>query len=148
MKEIKNPLVANVDRSNGEIEISVAKKYSKSEAPVFEKFMGMCAMYDSYAVDTSKEDDKGTYKACSTLYDQAIKGLYERIEANIFQNKKMLAGLTEKQKKNLPVELQKAIVKKLKSEGKITEETDSTLYEPVGASASTLFTQKSKPGQV
>ena len=63
MKEIKNPLEANIDRSNGNIEISIAKKYSDSEAPVFEKFMGMCAMYDTYAVNTANEDEEGTYKA-------------------------------------------------------------------------------------
>ena len=75
MKEIKNPLVANVDRLNGNIEVSISKKYDEKEEPVFKKFMGMCG-----------------------------KG-----------------GLTEKQKK-LPPALQKAILKKMKEDGKITEE--------------------------
>ena len=122
MKEIKNPLVANIDRSEGEIEISIAKKYSKTEAPVFEKFMGMCAMYDAYAVDTSN------------LFGQ--------------KPKHMLAGLTEKQKKNLPIELQKAIVKKMKSEGKITDDMDASLFKAVGDSAASLFSQKTRPGQM
>ena len=106
--------------------------------------MGMCAMVDTYAVDTSKDDDAMTAKNCASLYDQEIKGLYERVEANIMEQKHMLAGLSEKQKKNLPVELQKAIIKKMKSEGKITEETDSSLYKPAGAS---LFSQKARPLQ-
>lgn len=144
MKEIKNPLVANINRSEDEIEVSVAKKYSKTEAPVYKSFMSMCAMSDSYAVDTSKDDDEMTAKHCASLYEQDIKGLYERVEANIMDQKHMLAGLSEKQKKNLPVELQKEIVKKMKSEGKITEETDSSLYKPAGAS---LFSQKARPLQ-
>ena len=148
MKEIKNPLVANIDRSEGEIEISIAKKYSKTEAPVFEKFMGMCAMYDTYAVDTSKEDDKGTQKACASLYDSEIQGLYQTIEANLFgqKPKHMLAGLSEKQKKNLPVELQKAIINKMKSEGKITDDMDASLFTPKGDTAASLFSPKSRPG--
>lgn len=148
MKEIKNPLVANINRSTGEIEISLAKKYSEAEAPVFEKFMGMCAMYDTYAVDTSKDDDNATAKSCSNLYQQDIQAMYQKIEANIFEKKHMLAGLTEKQKKTLPIELQKAIVKRLKSEGKITEETEADLYKPAGASIASLFTQKARPGQL
>ena len=31
MKEIKNPLVANVDRLNGNIEVSISKKYDEKE---------------------------------------------------------------------------------------------------------------------
>ena len=70
MKEIKNPLVANIDRSNGNIEISIAKKYDKMRA----------------------------------MINEVGKG-----------------GLTEKQKK-LPPALQKAILKKMKEDGKITED--------------------------
>ena len=149
MKEIKNPLVANIDRSEGEIEISIAKKYSKTEAPVFEKFMGMCAMYDAYAVDTSKEDDKGTQKACAVMYDSEMKALYEKMEANLFgqKPKHMLAGLSEKQKKNLPIELQKAIIKKMKSEGKITDDMDASLFKTVGDSVASLFSPTGRPGQ-
>ena len=148
MKEIKNPLEANIDRSNGNIEISIAKKYSEAEAPVFEKFMGMCAMYDTYAVNTAEEDDKGTYKSCSTSYAKEVQALFEKIEANLFAPKPqhMLAGLSDEQKKNLPVELQKVIVKKLKSEGKITKDMDASLFEPKGGGVASLFAPKGQPG--
>lgn len=148
MKEIKNPLEASIDRSNGNIEISIAKKYSDSEAPVFEKFMGMCAMYDTYAVNTANEDEKGTYKACSSLYNKEMNALYEKMEANIYNQKHMLAGLSENQKKNLPKELQEAIVKKMKSEGKITKETDASLFAPKGGGVASLFSQKAGPNMV
>ena len=150
MKEIKNPLEANIDRSNGNIEISIAKKYSENEAHVFEKFMGMCATYDSYAVNTAEEDDKGTYKSCSITYAKEIQALYKKMEANLFAQKPqhMLAGLSDKQKKNLPIELQKAIVKKLKAEGKITEDMDASLFAPKGQMAANLFAPKGRPGQM
>lgn len=148
MKKIKNPLVANIDRSNGNIEISIAKKYNETEAPVFEKFMGMCAMYDSYAVNTAEEDDNGTQKACSNLYNQQMNKIISKMEANIFNQKHMLAGLTEEQKKNLPKELQEAIVKKMKSEGKITKETDANLFAPKGGGVASLFSQKAGPNIV
>ena len=148
MKEIKNPLEASIDRSSGNIEISIAKKYSEAEAPVFEKFMGMCATYDSYAVNTAEEDDKGTHKSCSITYAKEIQALYKKMEANLFGPKPqhMLAGLSEKQKKNLPVELQKSIVKKLKSEGKITKEMDANLFAPQGQNLANLFAPQGQPG--
>lgn len=150
MKEIKNPLEAKIDRSNGNIEISIAKKYSDTEAPVFKSFMSMCGMYDTYAVNTAEEDDKGTYKSCSMTYAKEMKALFEKIEANLFAPKPqhMLAGLSEQQKKNLPVELQKVIVKKLKSEGKITKDMDASLFEPKGGGVASLFAPKSQPGMV
>ena len=148
MKEIKNPLEANIDRSNGNIEISIAKKYSDSEAEVYKSFMSMCGMYDSYAVNTADHDEKGTHKACSRTYAKEIQGLYKKMEANLFNQKHMMAGLSEKQKKNLPVELQKAIVKKMKSEGKITDDMDASLYKTVGDSCASLFSQKTRPGQM
>ena len=148
MKQIKNPLEAKIDRSNGNIEISIAKKYSEAEAPVFEKFMGMCATYDAYAVNTAEEDDKGTEKSCSMTYAKEIQALYQKIEANLYgpKSQHMLAGLSDEQKKNLPVELQKAIVKKLKAEGKITEDMDASLFSPKGGNIASLFSQKGTPG--
>jgi hypothetical protein len=127
MKEIKNPLTANIDRSNGNIEISIAKKYSDSEEPVFKKFMGMCAMNDSYAVETGDMNDDQTMKACGSLYESGIKPMIAKMEANLYAQppKSMLAGLTEKQKKNLPPELKKAILEKIKKEGKMTEEAEA-----------------------
>ena len=145
MKEIKNPLVANIDRSNGEIEVSIAKKYSETEAPVFEKFMSMCSMYDTYAVNTAEEDDKGTYNACSSLYSQKVNKIISKMEANIYNQKHMLAGLSDEQKKNLPKELQEKIVKKMKSEGTITKDTDASLYAPKGGGVASLFSQKAGP---
>jgi len=140
MKKIKNPLVANIDRSNGEIEISIAKKYSEAEEPVFQEFMGMCAMYDNYAVNTAEEDDGGTEKSCSSMFNQKMNTVFSKMEANIFSQKQhMLAGLSEDQKKNLPIELQKAFVKKLKKEGKITKETDANLFNPKGGTIASFF---------
>ncbi len=110
--------------------------------------MGMCAMYDSYAVNTAEEDDNGTQKACSNLYNQQMNKIISKMEANIFNQKHMLAGLTEEQKKNLPKELQEAIVKKMKSEGKITKETDANLFAPKGGGVASLFSQKAGPNIV
>tara|TARA_E500000318_G_scaffold90735_2_gene88783 strand:- start:3165 stop:3638 length:474 start_codon:yes stop_codon:yes gene_type:complete len=125
MKEIKNPLTANIDRSKGNIEVSIAKKYSDSEEPIYKKFMGMCAMNDSYAVETKDMDDRQTEKACGNLYQQKMRPIVAKVEANLFQKKPMLAGLSEDQKKNLPPELKKAILQKMKKEGKITEEAEA-----------------------
>jgi hypothetical protein len=111
MKEIKNPLVANIDRSNGNIEISIAKKYKESEEATYKSFMSICAMDDKALVDTSKMDKEGTMAACGMQYD--------KMRAMI--NEVGKGGLTEKQKK-LPPALQKAILKKMKEDGKITEE--------------------------
>ena len=148
MKEIKNPLEAKIDRSNGNIEISIAKKYSDTEAPVFKSFMSMCGMYDAYAVNTAEEDDKGTEKACSMTYAKEIQALYQKVEGNLFAPKPqhMLAGLSDEQKKKLPVELQKAIVKKLKAEGKITEDMDANLYAPKGQGIANLYAPTGGPG--
>ena len=111
MKEIKNPLVANVDRINGSIEVSISKKYDDKEEPVFKKFMGMCAMDDKMLVDTSEMGKDETMKACGMQYDK-MRGMMNEVGKG---------GLTEKQKK-LPPALQKAILKKMKEDGKISEE--------------------------
>ena len=70
MKEIKNPLVANIDRSNGNIEISIAKKYKESEEAMYKSFMSVCAMDDKALVDTSEMDKDGTMAACGMQYDK------------------------------------------------------------------------------
>ena len=111
MKEIKNPLVANIDRSNGNIEISIAKKYKESEEATYKSFMSVCAMDDKALVDTSKMDKDQTMKACGMQYD--------KMRAMI--NEVGKGGLTEKQKK-LPPALQKAILKKMKEDGKLSKE--------------------------
>jgi len=117
MKEIKNPLVANIDRSNGNIEISIAKKYKESEEATYKSFMSVCAMDDKALVDTSKMDKEGTMAACAMQYD--------KMRAMI--NEVGKGGLTEKQKK-LPPALQKAILKKMKEDGKISEEEADAAY--------------------
>lgn len=107
MKEIKNPLVANIDRSNGDIEISIAKKYSKIEEAMYKSYMSVCAMDDKALIDTAEMGDKETYAACSMQYDKMRAMMNEVGEA----------GLTDNQKK-LPKPLQKAILEKMKKEGK------------------------------
>lgn len=113
MKEIKNPLVANIDRSGGNIEISIAKKYSKTEEAMYKSYMSVCAMDDKALVDTSDMDKTQTMKACGMQYDKMRDMMNEVGEG----------GLTEKQKK-LPPALQKAILKKMKEEGKLTEKEE------------------------
>jgi hypothetical protein len=114
MKEIKNPLVANIDRSNGNIEISIAKKYDETEEAMFKSFMSVCSMEDKELVDTSDMDKDQTVKACGMQYD--------KMRAMI--NEEGKGGLTEKQKK-LPPALQKAILKKMKKNGKLSEEAEA-----------------------
>jgi len=112
MKEINNPLTANIDRSNGNIEVSIAKKYSETEEAMYKSFMSVCAMQDESLVDTSKMGDDDTMKACGMQYD--------KMRAMLNETPKALGGLTEKQKK-LPPALQKAILKKMKEDGKLEE---------------------------
>jgi hypothetical protein len=114
MKEIKNPLVANIDRSNGDVEISIAKKYSETEEAMYKSYMSVCAMDDKALTDTSDMDEKQTIKACAMQYDKMRAMMNEVGEA----------GLTEKQKK-LPPALQKAILEKMKKEGKLSEEAEA-----------------------
>ena len=114
MKEIKNPLVANIDRSNGNIEISIAKKYDETEEAMFKSFMSVCSMEDKELVDTSDMDKDQTVKACGMQYDKMRDMI----------NEEGKGGLTEKQKK-LPPALQKVILKKMKKEGKLSEEAEA-----------------------
>lgn len=114
MKEIKNPLVANIDRSSGNIEISIAKKYDETEEAMYKSFMSVCAMKDKELVDTSDMDKDQTVKACGMQYDKMRAMINEVGEG----------GLTEEQKK-LPPALQKAILKKMKKEGKLSEEAEA-----------------------
>ena len=129
MKEINNPLTANIHRSNGNIEVSIAKKYSETEEAMYKSFMSVCAMQDKSLVDTTKMDDKDTMKACGMQYD--------KMRAMLNETPKVLGSLTEKQKK-LPPALQKAILKKMKEDGKITEEEADAAY-------SKLISKDNKP---
>lgn len=130
MKEIKNPLVANIDRSGGNIEISIAKKYSKTEEAMYKSYMSVCAMDDKALVDTSDMDKTQTMKACGMQYDKMRDMMNEVGEG----------GLTEKQKK-LPPALQKAILKKMKEEGKLTEKEEEEEEEPEMEEESEAVTQ-------
>jgi hypothetical protein len=114
MKEIKNPLVANIDRSNGNIEISIAKKYSETEEAMFKSFMSMCEMDDDALVDTKDMDDEMTGKTCAMQYDKM----------RAMMNEVGKGGLTPAQKK-LPPALQKVILEKMKKEGNMDEEAEA-----------------------
>ena len=114
MKEIKNPLIANINRSNGNIEVSIAKKYDKTEEAMYQSYMTHCAMNDKELVDTTDMDEKATAKSCAMQYDKM----------RAMMNEVGKGGLTEKQKK-LPPALQKAILKKMKEDGKLSEESEA-----------------------
>jgi hypothetical protein len=114
MKQIKNPLVANIDRSHGNIEISIAKKYDKTEEAMYKSFMSVCSMEDKELVDTSEMDDNETEKTCGMQYDKM----------RAMMNKVGEGELTEQQKK-LPPALQKTILEKMKKEGKLSEEAEA-----------------------
>ena len=118
MKEIKNPLEISVDRSNGNIEISIAKKYSKTEEAMYKSYMNICSMDDKALVDTSGMDEESTAKSCGMQYDKMRAMMNEVGEG----------GLTEDQKK-LPKPLQKAILEKMKKEGKASE-SDEKNFKP------------------
>jgi hypothetical protein len=110
MKKIKNPLEMSLDRSNGNIEISIAKKYSQTEEAMYKSYMSVCAMDDKALVDTSEMDEEGTAKSCGMQYDKMRAMMNEVGEG----------GLTDNQKK-LPPALQKAILEKMKKEGKASK---------------------------
>jgi len=110
MKKIKNPLEMSLDRSNGNIEISIAKKYSETEEAMYKSYMSVCAMDDKALVDTSDMDEEGTAKSCGMQYDKMRAMMNEVGEG----------GLTDNQKK-LPPALQKAILEKTKKEGEASK---------------------------
>jgi hypothetical protein len=103
MKEIKTPLEMSLDRSNGNIEISIAKKYSQTEEAMYKSYMSVCSMDDKALIDTAEMGDRETLKACSMQYSKMRAMINEAGEE----------GLTENQKK-LPKPLQKAILEKMK----------------------------------
>ena len=108
----------SVDRSNGNIEISIAKKYSKTEEAIYKSYMNICSMDDKALVDTSGMDEESTAKSCGMQYDKMRAMMNEVGEG----------GLTEDQKK-LPKPLQKAILEKMKKEGKASE-SDEKNFKP------------------
>jgi hypothetical protein len=112
MDNFENPLEsqASVNKA-GEMEVTIAKKYSDSEAGVYKSYMSMCAMDDKMFTDTAGMGDKETYSACAMQYGKMRAMMMEDSEGE----------LTEKQKK-LPPALQKKLIEKMKKEGKYKEE--------------------------
>ena len=111
---IKNPIV--LKKENGEL--AIAKKYDKKEEYLYKSFMTICATYDDKLVDTKDKDEKETMKACAMQYDKMRP----------MMNEVGKGGLTEKQKK-LPPALQKAILKKMKEDGKLEEDKEEEKEE-------------------
>lgn len=109
-EDIEVPLEKTVSFDNGEAEVSIAKKYNGSEAGLYKSYMSMCASNDKEFVDTEGMDSEATYKSCSMQY--------EKMRAMMSDDSK--GELTEKQKK-LPAPIQKAILQKMKKDGKLSE---------------------------
>jgi len=87
--------------------MSKNKKMDEEEGKVFKSYMSHCVMNDAEMVDTKDMNMDNTMKACAVQYDKDRSMLMENSNGE----------LTEKQKK-LPPALQKAILKKMKEEGK------------------------------
>ena len=81
---------------------------------MYQSYMTHCAMNDKELVDTTDMDEKATAKSCAMQYDKM----------RAMMNEVGKGGLTEKQKK-LPPALQKAILKKMKEDGKLSEESEA-----------------------
>ncbi len=110
-EDIEVPLEKTVSFNNGEAEVSIASKYSGSEAGLYKSYMSMCASDDKALVNTEGMDKKHTYAACGVQYD--------KMRAMMCEDSK--GELTEKQKA-LPPAIQKAILEKMKKDGKISKE--------------------------
>lgn len=110
-EDIEVPLEKTVSFNNGEAEVSIASKYSGSEAGLYKSYMSMCASDDKALVNTAGMDKKHTYAACGVQYDKMRAMMNEYGEG----------GLTDKQKK-LPPAIQKAILDKMKKDSKISKE--------------------------
>ena len=114
MQNFENPLESQASLNEaGEMEVTIAKKYSDSEAGVYKSYMSMCASDDKMFTDTAKMGDKETYGACAMQYG--------KMRAMMMDDSK--GELTEKQKK-LPPALQEKIIEKMKKEGKYKEEKE------------------------
>lgn len=112
MENFENPLESQASLNEaGEMEVTIAKKYSDSEAGVYKSYMSMCASDDKMFANTAEMGDKETYSACAVQYG--------KMRAMMMDDSK--GELTEKQKQ-LPPALQKKIIEKMKKEGKYKEE--------------------------
>ena len=110
-EDIELPLEKTVSFKNGEAEVSIASKYSGSEAGLYKSYMSVCASDDKALTDTEGMDKKNTYAACAVQYD--------KMRAMIMDDSK--GELTDKQKQ-LPPALKKVILEKMKKDGKISKE--------------------------
>lgn len=106
-EDIEVPLESEMTVKDGEVELSIAKKYGDSEAGVYKSYMSVCAADDKCMVDTKGMDKDETMKCCSAQYG--------KMRAMIMDDSK--GELSEDQKK-LPPALQKAIIEKMKKAGK------------------------------
>lgn len=114
MDNFENPLESQANINDaGEMEVTIAKKYSEAEAGVYKSYMSMCAMEDKTFTDTAGMGDKETYSACAVQYG--------KMRAMMMDDSK--GELNEKQKK-LPPALQKKIIEKMKKEGKYKDKTE------------------------
>ena len=112
MENFENPLESQASLNEaGEMEVTIAKKYSTAEAGVYKSYMSMCASDDKMFTNTAEMEDKETYSACAVQYG--------KMRAMMMDDSK--GELTEKQKK-LPPALQEKIIEKMKKEGKYKEE--------------------------
>jgi len=112
MENFENPLESQSSFNEaGEMEVTIAKKYSAAEAGVYKSYMSMCASEDETFTNTAEMGDKETYSACAVQYG--------KMRAMMMDDSK--GELTEKQKK-LPPALQEKIIEKMKKEGKYKEE--------------------------
>jgi hypothetical protein len=110
-EDIEVPLEKTVSFNNGEAEVSIARKYSGSEAALYKSYMSVCAMDDKMFTDTAEMGEKETYSACAVQYG--------KMRAMMMDDSK--GELTDKQKQ-LPPALQKVILEKMKKDGKISKE--------------------------
>lgn len=106
-EDIEVPLESEMTVKDGEVELSIAKKYGDTEAGVYKSYMSVCAADDKCMVDTKGMDKDETMKCCSAQYG--------KMRAMMMDDTK--GELTDKQKK-LPPALQKAIIDKMKKAGK------------------------------
>ena len=106
-EDIEVPLESEMTVKDGEVELSIAKKYGDTEAGVYKSYMSHCTADDKCMVDTKGMDKDETMNCCSAQYG--------KMRAMMMDDSK--GQLTDKQKK-LPAALQKAIIEKMKKEGK------------------------------
>jgi len=69
-EDIEVPLEKTVSFNNGGVEVSIASKYSGSEAGLYKSYMSVCASDDKALTDTEGMDKDKTQSACAIQYDK------------------------------------------------------------------------------